>query len=175
MTHAKRTLVELKARASNLKALRAKLNALGASLVGVYHQKDTYFQVPSGRLKLREVEGRPPLLIYYEREDVPTPKRSNVYLLEVGEPLLREAILEVLKPLVVVEKKREIYVYEGTQIHLDEVEGLGSFIEFEREVEGTPEAVEEGRKSLRQLMERLGIPRENLESLSYSDLMLGVG
>lgn len=167
--------MELKARVSNLQALKAKLNTLGASLVGVYHQKDTYFQVPSGRLKLREVEGRPPLLIYYEREDVPTPKRSNVYLLEVGEPLLREAILEVLKPLVVVEKKREIYVYEGTQIHLDEVKGLGSFIEFEREVEDTPEAVEEGRKSLRQLMERLGIPRENLESLSYSDLMLGVG
>ena len=46
--------VEIKARCSDLDRVRDRLIALGARVVGTDHQIDTYFQVPRGRLKLRE-------------------------------------------------------------------------------------------------------------------------
>jgi adenylate cyclase class 2 len=143
---------------------------MGAHTEGTYHQIDTYFNVPNGRLKLREIEKESlSKLVFYERENILKPKRSDVMILEIREPETLRAILEgALGVKTVVKKTREIFHHEGTQIHLDEVEGLGTFIEFERKIQDLPK----DHRALEELMVRLGIVHENLVRKSYSDLKL---
>jgi len=168
-----RQLVELKARIRDLNSLREKLIALKAEHVGTFHQIDAYFETPRGRLKLREVEGSDRLmLVYYEREDVPGPKRSDVFILEIPRSTAFKRLLKkTLKAKAVIDKVREIYRYDGTQIHLDTVKNLGTFIEFERETAPDPHSVKRGQESLEKLMENLGVSRENLEEMSYGDFV----
>jgi homotetrameric cytidine deaminase len=81
----------------------------------------------------------------------------------VGEAeALREALDAALGTLVTVDKRRRLLVWEGVRIHLDEVEGLGSFIELES-VNGDPAKLERLRAEL-----ALGDPLPG----SYSDLLL---
>ena len=162
--------VEVKARVPDLEAVRRKLLDLGAKEICTLHQMDHYFEVPRGRLKLREIEGRGKAeLIYYERADErePRPCRSLIVLLgrEEAEPLKR-----VLPVKAVVRKKRSIYHYGPIEIHLDEVEGLGSFLEFEVKLEeGLSE--EEGRRLAEELLAKLGISPSDLLPYSYGDMV----
>jgi len=166
-------LMELKARVPDLNGLREKLIALKAEPLGTFRQIDTYFETPRGRLKLREVEGSDmAMLVYYEREDIAGPRRSNAFILEIPRPTAFKRLLKkALKARAVVDKVREIYRYEGTQIHLDTVKNLGTFIEFERKTAPDSHAVKRGKETLEKLMEKLGVGREKLEELSYGDLV----
>ncbi len=165
-------MVELKARVDDHDFLRKILSALGAKHAGTFQQTDSYFKVPEGRLKLREVKDDSVAeLIYYERENIEGPKSDDAFILRVQEPEeLKKILKKILTPLIVVEKVREIYRYAGTQIHLDTVKKLGKFIEFERQTTDNPKSVEKDRLILEKLMENLKINSNNLESLSYSDL-----
>jgi predicted adenylyl cyclase CyaB len=169
----KHKMVELKARVDDQDLLREKLSALGAIYVGTFQQTDLYFDVPEGRLKLREVKGdNIAELIYYERENIAGPKQDDAFLLKVQESEdLKNILKKILKPLVVIEKVREIYKYQGTQIHLDTVKNLGKFIEFERQTTDDPRMVEKDQQILDKLRETLEIDSGNLETLSYSDLV----
>jgi adenylate cyclase class 2 len=166
-------MVELKARVDDHDFLRKILSALGAKHAGTFRQTDSYFRVPEGRLKLREVKDDSVAeLIYYDRENIEGPKSDDAFILRVQEPEeLKKTLKKILTPLIVVEKVREIYRYEGTQIHLDTVKNLGKFIEFERQTSDDPKSVEKDRLILEKLMEKLNIDPSNLESLSYSDLI----
>ena len=166
-------MVELKAKVDGLEVVRRKLTILGAKCIGIFRQIDVYFNVPEGRLKLREVEDNNKAeLIYYERENTAGPKRSNVFILKIQDPEVFKNLLErLLKTSAIVEKVREIYQYQGTQIHLDMVEKLGSFVEFERKSPAGAQAIKKNQQTLEKLMKKLGINPENLEKLSYSDLI----
>jgi len=166
-------MVELKARVGDHEFLRKKLSALEAEHVGTFQQTDFYFQVPEGRLKLREVKDNSTAeLIYYERENIAGPKRDDAFILRVQEPEdLKKILKKILTPLIVIEKIREIYRYKGTQIHLDTVKKLGKFIEFERQTADDPKSIEKDQQILEKLMEKLEINPTNLETLSYSDLV----
>ena len=166
----KAKLIELKATLGSLSNARDKINAMGAHKQGTYRQVDTYFNVHTGRLKLREVDGEPTsMLVYYDREDTPDPKRSDILIVETGEPETLKAILgRSIGVKVIVEKTREIYQHQGTQVHLDVVEDLGTFIEFERPI--TDLAAD--RRVLEALMEELNIKAGDLATVSYSDLKL---
>jgi predicted adenylyl cyclase CyaB len=124
-------------------------------------------------LKLREVkEGSTVELIYYNREDIAGPKSDDAFILRVQEPgELKKILKKILMPLSVIDKVREIYMYREIQIHLDTVEKLGKFIEFEKQTTDNPESIENGRLTLQKLMEKLEINPNNLESHSYSDLI----
>lgn len=163
--------VEIKAVARDLGEVREGVLGLNPARIGVFHQVDTYFKTARGRLKLREwVDDGRAELVYYDRENVSGPKRSRLITAEVSDPKgVKEILREGLGVMVVVEKVREILRLRGTQIHLDDVKGLGTFIELEREV--GDDAVEEGVKELKRLMERLGIADEDLIAGSYSDLL----
>ena len=171
--NSKHKMVELKARIDDHNLLRKMLSALGAKYTGEVHQKDQYFVVPEGRLKLRTVKDTGTVeLIYYERENIFGPKSDDAYILRVQESEdLKSILKKILKPLIVIEKDREIYQYTGTQIHLDRVKKLGNFIEFERQTSDDQKSVEKNQRVLNKLMETLEIPQTNLESLSYSDLV----
>ncbi len=164
-------LVELKARYEDLGKARALLGASGK--VGVYRQTDTYFAIGERRLKLREVEGRTTAqLVYYERPNRVEAKESEVLLYEVADPAtLKEMLTRVLGIQVIVRKRREVYRHDGVQVHLDEVDGLGRFLEFELAVEDTADGVEAGRAKLAAMRRLFDIPDEDLVASSYSDLL----
>jgi len=173
-------LVELKAKVDDLDVVRRKLTSLGAHCKGTFPQIDFYFNVPEGRLKLRQVEGIDEAeLVYYERENIAGPKRSDVFILEIRKPAVFKILLEkLLKTRAIVEKVREIYRYQGAllaskrqcvKIHLDKVKELGTFVEFEMET--SDQTVERDRQILGNLIKELGIKPEQLERLSYVDLI----
>ena len=168
----KHKMVELKARVDDHDFLRKKLSALGAEYTGTFQQSDLYFRVPEGRLKLRTVkDNNKAELIYYERESIAGPKSDDAFILRVQEPEdLKKVLKKILAPLIVIEKVREIYQYQGTQIHLDTVKQLGKFIEFERQTSDDLKSIEKDRRILERLMEKLEIDPGNLEKLSYSDI-----
>jgi len=141
---------------------------------GIDHQIDTYFEVASGRLKLRQgtIEN---YLIHYERNDQFGPKLSVVSLVklthEQTDPM--KVLLEKsgLKTKVVVDKIRAIYFIDNVKFHIDEVVGLGSFVEIEAiDLDGSI-----GQAGLlsqcEEYMEYLGIQKADLISNSYSDLL----
>lgn len=165
-------LAELKARCRDLGAVRSLLQGKATHVVTL-RQVDTYFRVPRGRLKLREVAGRPAQLVYYERPDVPDIKGSRVLLATVEDgPGQRALLAEALGLRSTVTKSREIWRWEGVQVHLDTVEELGTFVEFEEVVEGSRDLAA-AQAHLRQLLGELGIAHGDLVAGSYGDLIKG--
>ncbi|MFQ5838064.1 MAG: class IV adenylate cyclase [Thermoplasmata archaeon] len=165
-------LLELKARCANPSRARRWLDA-NASSLGTYRQLDTYFHVPRGRLKVRETDGEEGgSLIFYLREDIRGPKRSRILLLRMGGIRdVKEILSNALGTLVTVEKVRIMYRWGRVQVHLDDVVGLGSFVEFERKGD-RQEDEHAARKEFQQLREALDVTDEDLVAGSYSDLLL---
>ncbi len=70
----------------------------------------------------------------------------------------------------VVRKTRYLYLAGQTRIHLDDVEGLGRFMELEVVLEeGQSDA--EGQKIAEDLMSALGVERDDLIDGAYMDLL----
>ncbi len=72
---------------------------------------------------------------------------------------------------VVVEKKRQLFLWRGVRIHLDLVETLGNFIEFEAIVSAGSDLSREQRK-VEALREEFGLADADLVASSYGDLIL---
>src|SRR4051812_7272072 len=126
------TNIEIKARCMEPEAVRRLLAVRGVSLSRRMHQVDTYFHVPRGRLKLREIDEVEAQLIQYDRPDRAAAHASDYIVAPVSEPNpLKQALLHALGVHVVVEKTRELYLWGQTRVHMDEVTGLGCFLELE--------------------------------------------
>ncbi|HEY7588502.1 MAG TPA: class IV adenylate cyclase [Thermoplasmata archaeon] len=163
-------LLELKARYEDLGKARALLQ--GAEHVGTFRQVDTYFSLGERRLKLRTFEGQADgQLVYYERPDQGGVKESRVLLAALPDG---RAVLEILRRAFPVKaeirKTREVYRLQGVQVHLDVVQGLGRYLEFEKTVTDDTD-LEEGRKRLEELRGYFQIPEEDVMASSYSDLL----
>ena len=166
-----RTNLEIKARCSDPDGIRRRAGAVATRYVGADRQIDTYFATRRGRLKLRESSLSGGQLIPYLRPDEPGPKDSDYAVVPVEKPGSLKALLtEILGLHRVVRKEREIWLCENVRIHLDEVEGLGSFVELEAVYDGAPESLPEEQRKVRELMERLEIREEDLVDTSYEGL-----
>jgi homotetrameric cytidine deaminase len=175
--------VELKARDPDPARTLDRALALGAEDRGEVGQRDTYFAGARGRLKLREHESAgSPLwdelieytheLIEYSRPDAIDARTSSYRRVPIAdvEPL-RDALDAAFGTLVTVAKRRRLLIWEGVRIHIDEVEGLGSFLELEAVAEPDSDLSAEHVKVAR-LRDELGIEDENLVATSYADLLL---
>jgi homotetrameric cytidine deaminase len=170
---APRRNVELKAMDPDPARSLAACRELGAEDRGALRQRDTYFRARSGRLKLREEEPGGAVLIQYDRPDAAQARESRYRLLPVAEPaVLRDSLDASLGTLVVVDKERHLLVWEGVRIHLDTVDGLGSFIELEGVAPEESDLSAE-RDKVAHLREALGIGE--ILTDSYSDRLLGAG
>jgi homotetrameric cytidine deaminase len=162
--------IELKARDAQPSRTLELALALGAEDHGEISQRDTYFAGARGRLKLREQEPGEDELIQYRRRDAAEARESDYRRLPVADgPALREALDAALGTLVVVEKRRRLLLHENVRIHLDEVDGLGSFVELEG-VLGPGAGPGAELEKVERLRAQLVIGE--LEARSYSDLLL---
>ena len=163
--------IEIKARIDDFEALKARAESLSDQPLQVIPQEDIFFNTRQGRLKLRVLASNLGYLIYYERPDQDGPKRSDYHLAKTDEPEnLKTALSLALGIRGVVRKTRYLYLTGQTRIHIDEVEGLGHFMELEVVLrEGQSDA--EGQVVAEDLMRRLGVREEALIEGAYMDLI----
>lgn len=162
--------LELKARLADLAAARQAAILVATDRLGVQHQLDTYFHCSQGRLKLREIEGYRAELIAYQRPDTLGLRLSDYQRLPIAEAAqLKKILTAALGVRGVVEKRREIFLLQNIRIHLDEVVGHGTFLEFEAVLQS--EAQETAAQTqLAVLSNHFGISGSDLLSGSYGDL-----
>ncbi len=163
--------VEIKARLQEPDAVAARARELADGPGTVIKQKDTFFICPAGRLKLREFGDGTGELIFYRRPDRTGPKVSDYALAPTPDAAALLAVMKAALPVRgVVAKTRTLLMCGRTRIHLDEVEGLGPFLELEVVLrEG--EAVADGEAEARRLLAGLGVAEDDLVEGAYIDLL----
>jgi predicted adenylyl cyclase CyaB len=163
--------VEIKARLADPGAAQRRVESLADGPPEVLDQTDTFFSVAGGRLKLRETAGRGAELIFYERPDDPDPVESRYERVPVRDaPALRAVLAAALGIRGEVIKRRQLFRSGRTRIHLDEVRGLGTFLELEVELrDGAP--AKAGQEEARRLLRALEIEPAALVAEAYVDLL----
>lgn len=173
--HEKRTMqrnIECKIPCSDTSEVERRACDLGASFQWRRCQRDTYFPVPSGRLKLREVEGKWGEVIFYRRADTSGARESLYRITPEPDPEgMRALLASALGVIVTVTKTRTLYLLGSTRLHIDEVEELGSFVEIEDVVSGNAEEDDSNRR-VEELAGRLGLDVSHSVPVSYADLLL---
>jgi predicted adenylyl cyclase CyaB len=166
--------VEIKARCQDPGPIRTYLSSQNADFIGTDNQRDTYFNVPAGRMKLRQgsIENA---LIHYRRNDQKGPKTSEVSLFPVTDGDKLASLLQAaLGVRVVVDKVREIYFIGHVKFHIDSVQGLGSFIEIEAIDDTDQKSLDELRADCEYYIKAFGISVSDLLTHSYSDMVAEV-
>jgi len=163
--------IEIKAHARNFDEIRRRAEMLSETAVQVIPQEDIFFNTPQGRLKLRVLDSERGQLIYYVRPDREGPKRSDYHIALTSDPANLKRVLELAYGIRgTVRKTRYLYLVGQTRVHLDDVAGLGQFMELEVVLrEGQSEA--EGQGIAEGLMARLGVKRGDLVEGAYMDLL----
>ena len=163
--------IEIKAKTDNPQFIRNYLTNMKAEFRGTDLQTDTYFNVPNGRLKLREgnIENN---LIFYSRPDAPAAKESSFHLAHIPDAKnLKEILTKSLGVKIIVRKKREIYFIKNVKFHIDNVDGLGNFAEIEASDLYADLSREELQSQCDFYLRELKIRDEDLVSVSYSDML----
>jgi adenylate cyclase, class 2 len=164
--------VEIKARCQNPAFIRQFLANQQAHFIGVDHQIDTYFHCINGRLKLRQgnIENA---LIHYERSNQAGPKQSLVTMTAVQDgDALKAVLLAAHGTKVVVDKRRHIYFIDNVKFHLDEVQGLGHFVEIEAIDKDGSIGHEKLLQQCQHYLQAFAIAAADLLTNSYSDMLL---
>lgn len=162
--------VEIKARVDNLEEVEARARAIATEGPVDLVQDDTFFACANGRLKLRQFADGRGELIHYLRADDAGPRTSDYLITPTAAPdVLRETLSRALGAVGRVRKVRRLYISDRTRIHLDEVEGLGSFVELEVVLQDG-ETAESGNAVARHIMALLGIAESQLVRAAYVDL-----
>jgi predicted adenylyl cyclase CyaB len=162
--------LEFKASLTNANEMMARARSLGADLWGDLRQTDTYFEVASGRLKLRETAGYQAELVFYQRAESSARRESDYFVTVMPDAATAlEVLSRALAVRTVVRKKRTLVLLDTTRVHFDNVDGLGQFLEIEVPVGDDEEAAE---RRLNSLIEALGLSWEDCIRKSYADLLL---
>jgi predicted adenylyl cyclase CyaB len=164
--------VEIKAKVTELAAVREIVAGLADSGPMELEQEDTFFACPRGRLKLRRfADGSQAELIYYERPEGSGPKESRYLVRPTADPEgLKDVLSAALDIRGVVRKQRTVYLVGQTRVHLDRVEGLGEFVELEVVLQPQQNS-SDGVAIARELMAKLGISQSQLIDGAYLDLL----
>ena len=157
--------LELKVRCpdeTTLEILEERAQQNDAAYIHTLQQRDTYFNVPSGRLKLREwsvqedmqrtskyskahndvqeayeTGSSGALLVAYTRPNEESSRVSEYLISTITNPTTFLPLLTTtLGTWMTIEKTRVLYRYGRTRIHFDRVTGLGSFVELETKFAG---------------------------------------
>ncbi len=163
--------VEIKARYEDHSRVRNILKKNNALFGGEERQIDVYFNSPRGRLKLR-IGTEESFLVYYIRDNIKGIKPSEYFLYKTNESNKLEELLRIaLGELVTVEKNREVYFIDNIKFNIDDVKGLGKFIEIEA-ITNNPDEIEHMDEIVRSYVKLFEIKESDIQSHSYSDLLL---
>ena len=163
---------EFKARYTDLEILESKLKQHNPVFIGTDHQVDTYFNVPTGRLKLREgnIENS---LIHYTRTDAATAKQSDIILYQhQRDKNLKDLLSKALGIKIVVDKTRKIYFIDNVKFLFDEVNELGSFVEVEAIDKDGSIGIEKLKQQCDHYIDLFSITEDQFIAESYSDLLV---
>ena len=167
--------LELKCRCPDLASAARAVKSIGAQFRWTTSQTDTYFNARRGRLKLREEGDRVAELIAYARPDRPDARLSEYTIVPVAYAgLMKTALAGALGVRVVVTKRRTLYCWRHVRIHLDDVAGLGTFVELEAVIT-SPDEEAESPDLLVRLVGVIGLRDEDRVAGSYSNLLLEGG
>ncbi|HEX5515092.1 MAG TPA: class IV adenylate cyclase [Gammaproteobacteria bacterium] len=163
--------IEIKARIERVEALIPKAAAIADQGPIEIFQDDTFFRCETGRLKLRAFPNGEGELIFYRRADQQGPKESFYLRSPTSAPdTLRQLLSLAYGQAGRVRKRRLLFLAGRTRIHLDQVEGLGDFLELEVVLEdGEPAAA--GILEADKLMSLLSVARSQLIDTAYVDLL----
>jgi len=163
--------VEVKAPVADLAGARAIAARLGARFEWTDEQVDRYYEIDGGhRLKLRTCGRGPAELIRYDRPERAGVRPSEYEVLPVRDHEAHLCLVPKTAPLVTVRKRRELWLLDNVRIHLDDVDGLGTFLELEAVVGGAHDEAEcEAR--VRELLAALGFTEADCLRASYGDLL----
>ncbi|MBN1540673.1 class IV adenylate cyclase [candidate division KSB1 bacterium] len=163
--------IEIKARIRSLAQMRETVSRLAETAPIEIRQDDTFFTCPNGRLKLRRFPDGSGELIFYRRKNEAGPKTSHYEVVPLAQADSMHVALELAYGILGrVCKGRTLYTIGRTRVHIDQVEGLGAFIELEV-VLAEGESESSGMKKARELMAALGIAKNDLIDRAYVDLL----
>jgi adenylate cyclase len=163
--------IEIKARVRDFEDICRRAEKLSDTPMEVIPQEDTFFNTSEGRLKLRVLAQDKGQLIYYTRPDQEGPKRSDYHISLTSDPENLKLVLELAYGIRgVVRKTRYLYLVGQTRVHLDDVEGLGQFMELEV-VMREEQSDAQGQAIAEALMADLGVERSDLLEGAYMDLL----
>lgn len=159
--------LELKIAIESISKLEKSLVEIGADLKGVLNQKDIYYKVDNGLLKLR-LENGEASLIKYSRDEQKKDRWSNYFVLKLEGEEVENYFIDFFQIETIVSKKRKLYIYKDTRIHLDLVEGLGEFLELETVV---IESKEKAKQFFDEIVRLLKLNTSNQIKTSYRYLV----
>ena len=160
--------LEIKVQLKSHKDVKEILNKNKIRFKELLNQKDIYYKVNRGILKLR-IENGTQTLIFYDRNEKSKKRWSDYYLLDLSSMDANKYLKRFLDVMVIVKKRRELYLYKNTRIHLDYVQGLGYFLELEtRVINGLNDA----EKRFNYLLDLLELRSKKEIRASYKDLLL---
>jgi predicted adenylyl cyclase CyaB len=148
----------------------ARASAIGYTRRAILHQRDTFFRVAHGKLKLREENGSA-VLIFYHRDESGPLMLSDYEIVKVADPPRTLRILaDALGPLAVVEKVRTLMMRDNVRLHLDQVARLGDFGEIEAVIADADDP-EQSRAAVNEILNALGVTPSALIDVSYFEML----
>jgi len=162
--------IEIKAKIHNYNKIKGLIEQFCKNPIEIENQEDTFFNSPKGRLKLR-ISNDKPAIMYYDRPNSFEPKQSDIAISFTDNPdTLKKVLSESIGIRGIVKKKRSLYIYGQTRIHLDDVKRLGKFIELEV-VMNDEQSRKDGELIAQDLMNKFGIEKTDLIDVAYIDLL----
>jgi len=159
--------IEHKYQVKDLEVIKKGLQKIGAKREGEKHVVDVYFEVPNnpeGRkyLRVRNKGGKSEISYSYAESESDTHGWETAV---ESKEMAEEIFLQLgFKHDVIVDKKRETYVYKNSEVVLDTVANLGSFVEIEAP----------NHKELSTIANELGLTEEaRVKGMGYPDLIRG--
>ncbi|MBU0528723.1 class IV adenylate cyclase [bacterium] len=162
--------IEIKARINDYDKVKRLVEDLCSTPIQTEQQEDTFFNTSKGRLKLRESDGESAIM-YYDRPNSFEPKQSDIAISFTKNPdTLKSVLIKSNGIRGIVKKERILFKYGQTRIHLDDVEGLGKFIELEVVLKEN-QSVQDGKAIANDLMNKFDIQKTDLIDVAYIDLI----
>lgn len=164
--------IELKIQVDDFQSINKNLKKNRATDEGVLSQTDTYFNCKGKRLKFREQNDKDFLLVLYARPDKKEATVSDfdiIYFDKKQAQALKAVLKKAYGEKVVVKKKRKLWIYKNTRIHLDTVQKLGTFLELETFVKND---IASAKKEYDEVVGFLDLERYKKLDKSYSDMLL---
>ena len=162
--------LEAKFRLLNHAQAEIRAAALGYVRRAILDQRDTFFRVANGKLKLRE-QNDGAVLIFYRRDESGPLMLSDYEIVRVADPARTLRVLEdALGAIAVVEKVRTLMTRDNLRLHLDRVATLGEFGEIEAVIADGDDP-ERSRGAVDEILAALGVAPADLIDVSYFEML----